>query len=54
MLDRLRSAVKFFVYGLLVGLLCAPASGKETRSRLVGWLAVTLQELTKGPPRRLR
>jgi hypothetical protein len=38
MFERARVALKFFVYGLLVGLLFAPASGAETRRRLLGWL----------------
>ncbi len=38
MLGRLRTAVKFFTWGLLLGLLFAPASGQELRRRLVRWL----------------
>ena len=49
MLDRFRTAVRFFVYGAIVGVLCAPASGKETRSRLMGWLAVTLRTSFRAP-----
>ena len=55
MLDRFRTAVRFFVYGVIVGVLCAPASGKETRSRLMGWLAMTVEDLVPGAtPRRER
>ncbi len=35
MIGRARTALKFFVYGLLVGLLFAPRSGEETRARLL-------------------
>ncbi len=38
MIGRARTALKFFVYGLLVGLLFAPASGSETRGRLIAWV----------------
>ena len=37
MIARMRTAMKFFTYGLLIGLLFAPRSGKETRSRLIAW-----------------
>ena len=37
MVDRARTAMKFFVYGLLVGLLFAPSSGEETRGRIMSW-----------------
>ena len=34
MLKHARTAVKFFVYGLVAGLLFAPRSGEETRKEL--------------------
>ncbi len=37
MIGRVRTALKFFVYGLVVGLLFAPRSGEETRARLFAW-----------------
>ena len=37
MLGRSRTAIKFFVYGLVIGLLFAPRSGEETRS--LAWSA---------------
>ncbi len=37
MLDRLRTAVKFFTWGLALGLLFAPASGRELRRRMLRW-----------------
>ncbi len=33
-MSRIRTAVKFFTYGLLVGVLFAPGSGAETRERI--------------------
>jgi gas vesicle protein len=33
-LSRARTAMKFFTYGLLIGVLFAPSSGQETRERL--------------------
>lgn len=38
MLGRLRTAAKFFTWGLLLGLLLAPASGQELRRRMVRWV----------------
>jgi len=35
MFGHARTAVKFFVYGLLVGLFFAPRSGAETRAQAV-------------------
>ena len=37
MLGRARTALKFFVYGLVLGLLFAPRSGEETRGRVLAW-----------------
>ncbi len=37
MIARVRTAVKFFVYGLVLGLLFAPRSGEETRGRVLAW-----------------
>ena len=45
MIGRARTAMKFFVYGLLVGLLFAPASGEETRRRVLSWAGQTVKEL---------
>jgi gas vesicle protein len=45
MVGRARTAMKFFVYGLAVGLLFAPSSGAETRKRLLAWAGSTVQEL---------
>jgi gas vesicle protein len=47
MLGNARTAMKFFVYGLILGLLFAPRSGKETRKELVGWVSETVQDTVK-------
>ncbi|MDW8060916.1 MAG: YtxH domain-containing protein [Thermomicrobium sp.] len=43
MLGRLRTAAKFFAWGLLLGLLFAPASGQEARRRLLHWVTAQLE-----------
>jgi hypothetical protein len=43
MLDRLRTAAKFFTWGLALGLLFAPASGPELRRRLLRWVMGRLE-----------
>lgn len=46
MIRNIRTAVKFFVYGLLVGLLFAPRSGEETRKELMNWVNSSLKGVT--------
>ncbi len=46
MLRNARTAVKFFVYGVIAGLLFAPQSGAELRKQLFGMLGETLNEVT--------
>ena len=38
MLARTRTAMKFFTYGLLIGVLFAPRAGAETRQQIKSWL----------------
>lgn len=44
MIGRARTALKFFFYGLVIGILFAPRSGEETRARLTAWA----EDLFKG------
>jgi len=44
MVARTRTALKFLTYGLLIGLLFAPRSGKETRSAAISWVSKTAKE----------
>ncbi len=44
MIARMRTAMKFFVYGLAIGILFAPRSGKESRSAAISWVNRTLKE----------
>ena len=44
MIGHARTAVKFFVYGLVLGLLFAPRSGEETRKEVLGWVSGMIQE----------
>jgi gas vesicle protein len=46
MLKNMRTAVKFFVYGLLAGLLFAPRSGEETRKELMNWVTSSVKGVT--------
>ncbi len=43
MLGHARTAVKFLTYGLVIGLLFAPRSGKETRQELMHWVTDSIQ-----------
>jgi gas vesicle protein len=47
MLGNARTAMKFLFYGLVIGLLFAPRSGKETRKELIGWVSATVQDTVK-------
>jgi len=47
MLGNARTAMKFFVYGLILGLMFAPRSGAETRKEVLGWVSDTVQETVK-------
>jgi len=48
MIKNARTAVKFFVYGLVAGLLFAPRSGEETRKELLSWVTQTFKETMGG------
>lgn len=48
MIKNLRTAVKFFVYGLLAGLLFAPRSGDESRKELMNWVTSSVKGITGG------
>jgi gas vesicle protein len=45
MLGRARTALKFFVYGLLIGLFFAPRSGEETRAQVLSWANQTVKDV---------
>lgn len=47
MIGRARTAVKFFAYGLVGGLLFAPRSGAETRKQVMSWVSSTVQDTVK-------
>jgi hypothetical protein len=38
MFGRARTAVKFLVYGLVIGLIFAPRSGEESRKEIIVWV----------------
>ncbi len=46
MLSHTRTAFKYFTYGLLVGLLFAPKSGKDNRSDAFAWVRKTIKDTT--------
>jgi gas vesicle protein len=48
MLRNARTAVKFFVYGIIVGLLFAPQSGAELRKQIFGMLGDALNDTMSG------
>jgi len=40
--------MKFFVYGIVLGVLFAPRSGDETREQVMGWANTTIKEMLGG------
>jgi gas vesicle protein len=46
MIRNMRTAVKFFVYGLVAGLMFAPRSGAETRKELLNWFNSSIKGIT--------
>ena len=48
MIGRARTAAKFFVYGLIVGVLFAPRSGAETRAQLIDWASNAMKNVLSG------
>jgi gas vesicle protein len=46
-LHTTRTAIKWLVYGLIIGLLFAPASGKETRKELMKWASASVGDALK-------
>jgi gas vesicle protein len=46
MIRNMRTAVKFFVYGLIAGLMFAPRSGAETRKELMNWVSSSMKGIT--------
>ncbi len=45
MFGHARTAVKFFVYGLLIGLFFAPKSGAETRAEAIDWAMSSIKKV---------
>jgi gas vesicle protein len=45
MFGRARVATKCFTYGLIVGLLFAPASGAQNRERLKSWVMEQVDQI---------
>jgi gas vesicle protein len=48
MIKHVRTAVKFFIYGLVAGLMFAPRSGEETRQELMNWISGSVKGITGG------
>lgn len=46
MIRNMRTAVKFFVYGLLAGLMFSPRSGAENRKELMNWVTSSMKGIT--------
>lgn len=47
MLRSTRTATKWLVYGLIIGLLFAPAAGKETRKEIMNWASESVGDAMK-------
>jgi gas vesicle protein len=48
MLGNAKTAVKYFVYGLIVGLAVAPRSGAETRKEVINWATEAIRSVLSG------
>lgn len=48
MIRNARTAVKFFIYGLIAGLMFAPRSGEETRKELMNWFGQSIKGIAGG------
>lgn len=48
MISRTRTAFKFFVYGLLIGIFFAPRSGAETRAKVMAWVGQAAKDAMNG------
>jgi gas vesicle protein len=48
MLGNAKTAVKYFVYGLIVGLAVAPRSGAETRKEVINWATDAIRSVLSG------
>ncbi len=48
MIGRTRVAFKFLTYGMLVGLLFAPRSGRDSRAAAVEWVKSTVRGMFGG------
>ena len=44
MFGSARTAVKCFVYGLLIGIFFAPRSGAESRAEAIEWVKTTVKD----------
>jgi gas vesicle protein len=47
MFSNARTAMKFLVYGLIIGLIFAPRSGSETRKEIMHWASEAVQDTMK-------
>lgn len=47
MIRNAKTAVKFFVYGLIAGLLFSPGSGEENRKKLLDWVSGSFKSVTQ-------
>lgn len=46
MIRNARTAVKFFVYGLIVGLMFSPGSGEQNRKKMMDWVSGSINNAT--------
>jgi hypothetical protein len=44
MLRNAQTAVKFFAYGIIVGIVFAPNNGAETRRQILSWVGDVFEE----------
>lgn len=47
MIRNAKTAVKFLVYGIIVGLMFSPGSGEENRKKMMDWASGSIKSMSQ-------